>query len=112
MPTIYLHIYEIIHISLMLHKLTVLTLVPSFVPVLCGFCGMSSRCVAQAADVFASSRHGISGAGTAVSAAMPRLIGIFRGINSIAFNNAKHSAKSQRDTENLFHYRAWYILYL
>lgn len=35
----------------MVHKLTVLTLVPSFVPVLCGFCGMSSRCVAQAADV-------------------------------------------------------------
>lgn len=47
---------------------------------------------------FASSCLGLSGAGTAVSAAVPRLIGIFRGINSIALNNAKHSAEPQRDS--------------
>lgn len=67
------------------------------------FCERSSRCVAQAADVlgrlpvFASSCLGHSEAGAAVSAAQPRLIGIFGEINSIAFNNAKHSAEPQRD---------------
>lgn len=55
---------------------------------------------------FASSCLALSGAGAAASATMPRLIGIFRGINSIAFNSAKHSAEPQRDTESLFHYRA------